>query len=54
MVVVIEKKYSKAKINKLIEEFKPVKLFEAKKFAGKINWNEDPVEYQKRIRNEWD
>jgi hypothetical protein len=54
MIVVIEKKCSKAKINKLIEEFKPVKLFKATKFAGKINWNEDPVEYQKRIRNEWD
>jgi hypothetical protein len=37
MVVIIEKRYSKTKINKLIDEFKPVKLFEAKKFAGKIN-----------------
>jgi hypothetical protein len=54
MVVVIEKKYDKRKINKLIGDLKPVKVFDAKKFAGKVNWEEDPVEYQKRIRNEWD
>jgi hypothetical protein len=54
MVVVIEKQYDKRKINKLIGNLKPVKVFDAKKFAGKVNWEEDPVEYQKRIRNEWD
>ncbi|GHU62002.1 hypothetical protein FACS1894123_02230 [Bacteroidia bacterium] len=53
MVVVIEKKYDRKKINKLIEALKPVKVFDASKFAGKINWNEDPLAYQKRIRNEW-
>jgi hypothetical protein len=53
MVVVIERKYDKKKINKLIEELKPVKVFDASKFAGKIKWDEDPLEYQKRIRNEW-
>ena len=54
MLAVIEKKTGKKKINELIKQFKPVKIFDAKKFAGKINWNEDPVKYQKRIRNEWD
>jgi hypothetical protein len=53
MVVVIEKKYDKRKINKQIKAIKPTKIFDAKKFAGKIIWNEDPEEYQKRIRNEW-
>ena len=53
MVVVIEKKYDKQKIDKLLNEIKPVKIFDAKKFAGKIQWNEDPVTYQKRLRNEW-
>ncbi|GHT07385.1 hypothetical protein FACS189432_02570 [Bacteroidia bacterium] len=34
-VVVIEKKYDRKKINKLIEALKPVKVFDAGKFAGK-------------------
>ena len=53
MVVVIEKKYTKQKINKILSEIKPVKIFDAKKFAGKIQWEEDPLTYQKRIRDEW-
>jgi hypothetical protein len=53
MVVVVEKKYSRKKINQLISDLKPAKIFDPKKFAGKINWEEDPLEYQKRIRNEW-
>jgi len=54
MVVVLEKRYDKKKIDKLIEDLKPVKVFDAKKFAGKIKWEEDPSEFQKQIRNEWD
>jgi hypothetical protein len=53
MVVVIEKEYSKQKINKLLNEMKPVKVFDPKPFAGKIEWGEDPVAYQKRVRDEW-
>ncbi len=55
MVVIVEKKkYNKSKIDKQIKEFKPAKVFDAKKFAGKILWKEDPLAYQKRIRHEWD
>ncbi|MDR2653351.1 MAG: hypothetical protein LBC68_13780 [Prevotellaceae bacterium] len=54
MIVVIEKKYDKKKINQLIKELKPSKIFDPKKFAGKIQWGEDPLSFQKRIRNEWD
>jgi hypothetical protein len=53
MLVVVEKKFDKVKINKLISELKPSKVFESAKFAGKIKWNEEPLEYQKRVRNEW-
>jgi hypothetical protein len=53
MVIRIEKEYDKKKVNTLIKQLKPSKVFDAKKFAGKIKWEEDPVEYQKRIRNEW-
>ena len=53
MVVVIEKKYGRKEIDRLLNEIKPVKIFDARKFAGKIQWDEDPVAYQKRMRNEW-
>jgi hypothetical protein len=53
MVLVLERKYDKKKVDKLMGEFKPVKIFDAQKFAGKIEWNEAPLDYQKRIRNEW-
>ena len=53
MLVVVEKKFDKIKINKLISNIKPAKIFVSEKFAGKIKWDEDPLEYQKRLRNEW-
>ena len=53
MVVVIEKKYDKRKVDRMLSSIKPTKIFDAQKFAGKIQWNEDPVAYQKRVRNEW-
>jgi len=54
MVVIVERKYNKKKINQQIRDLKPSKIFDPKKFAGKIKWDEDPLDYQKRIRNEWD
>jgi len=53
MVLIVEKKYNKNKIDKMIKELKPAKVFDPKKFAGKLLWEEDPLTYQKRIRNEW-
>lgn len=52
MVVTLEKNDVK-KIDKIITSIKPAKLFNALKFAGKISWEEDPLLYQKRARNEW-
>jgi len=53
VLIVDKKKYNKSKIDKQIKELKPAKVFDAKKFAGKILWEEDPLVYQKRLRNEW-
>jgi len=33
---------------------KHTKKLNAKRHLGKVKWNEDPLEYQKRVRNEWD
>ena len=54
MVVTIHKNTSSQEIDKLLLSMKPQKLFRSKKFLGKIKWGEDGLEYQKRIRNEWD
>jgi hypothetical protein len=54
MIVVIDKTYDKKKVDRLLSEIKPEKLFDARKFAGKIKWDEDPLAYQKRMRDEWD
>ena len=53
MVVLVEKEFDKIKINKLISGFKPTKIFVPQMFAGKMKWSEEPLEYQKRLRNEW-
>lgn len=33
---------------------KPIKKFNIDDHFGKVKWNEDPMEFQKRMRNEWD
>jgi len=52
MVVALEKNDIKS-FDKIIADIKPVKLFNSLKFAGKISWEEEPLLYQKRVRNEW-
>jgi len=36
-----------------LRKIKPGKCFNADKHLGKVKWNEDPLEFQKRIRDEW-
>jgi hypothetical protein len=38
---------------KMLLRLKPRKLFHANTFLGKNKWGEDGLEYQKRIRDEW-
>jgi hypothetical protein len=54
MVVTIRKNTSNKEIEKMLLRMKSRKLFRSKMFLGKIKWGEDGLEYQKRIRNEWD
>jgi len=53
MVIEIERKQTKHQINKMLGQITPQKLFDANRFAGQVKWEEDPLQYQKRIRNEW-
>ena len=56
MVIVIKKGSGKKEIQNALAKLKPQKKdgFDAKKHAGKVVWKEDPLEYQKKLRNEWD
>lgn len=54
MTIKIKKIRSAKTLTDELNKVKPVKRFDAKKHLGKIDWGEDPLEYQKRIRNEWD
>ena len=54
MVITIKKDTDNKEIDKLLSSLKPRKQFSSAKFLGKIKWGEDALEYQKRIRNEWD
>ena len=53
MVLTIDKSTRRQEIDTSLFNQKPRKLFPAEKFLGKINWGEDALEYQKRLRNEW-
>jgi hypothetical protein len=53
MTVVIDKQQSRHEVVAMLDGFEPMKIFDAAKFAGKIQWHEDPLACQKRQRNEW-
>ncbi len=40
-------------IDKEMEKLLPVKKLDANKYFGKLKWGENPLEYQKKLRNEW-
>jgi len=54
MIITVTKDASNQEIDKILSSLKPRKQFKSNLFLGKIKWGEDAVEYQKRIRNEWD
>ena len=53
MIITINKETRQQEIEKMLLRLKPRKLFQSKTFLGKIKWGEDGLEYQKRIRDEW-
>jgi len=53
MTTKVKKIGSAKSLTDALNKVKPVKRFDAKKHLGKVKWNEDPLEYQKRIRDEW-
>ena len=43
----------KKKLNKALKKLEPKKVFKSSRHLGKVKWDEDALEYQKRIRGEW-
>jgi len=54
MVITIKKKHDNQELNKMLLSWEPQKSFCSKMFLGKVKWGEDALEYQKRVRDEWD
>ena len=53
MTLVVNKKISKQKMEEMIDHLKPApKVFNAKKFFGKIKIKGDPLKIQREMRNE--
>ena len=53
MVIEIKKAMSKAEIQRALDRIPNRKKLNAKQFLGTVKWPEDPVAYQKRLRDEW-
>jgi hypothetical protein len=53
MIFTVKKGMSKKKLNDLLRKLKHTKKLVAKRHLGKVKWNEDALEYQKRLRDEW-
>ncbi len=54
MVVIVKKGMGKKKFNEALLKIKHTKKLDAKRHLGKVNWGEDALKYQKKLRDEWD
>ena len=54
MVKIIKKGASKKEMEKILSDIKSTKKFDAYKHCGVLKLTEDPLEIQKRLRNEWE
>ena len=53
MVIEIKKAMSKAEVQRALANIPSRKNLNAKQFVGTVKWPEDPLTYQKRLRDEW-
>lgn len=54
MVTIIKKGTGKKDLQKILENIKPRKKFDAKKFSGILKLDEDPLIIQQKLRDEWE
>jgi len=54
MVTIIKKGSDKKEVEKALSKIKRKKKFDAYKYCGTISLKEDPLEIQKKMRDEWE
>jgi hypothetical protein len=54
MVLTVKKGMPKKALDEALKKIKHTKKLDAKRYLGKVKWGEDALEYQKRLRDEWD
>lgn len=54
MVFIINKDTKKEEFDKKLSESNDIRKFDARKFCGIIKLKENPLEIQKKLRNEWE
>lgn len=53
MVIEIKKTMSKADMQRILAQIQAGKKLNARRFVGTVKWEQDPLAYQKQLRNEW-
>lgn len=53
MVTIIKKGADKKEIEKVLSNLKSPKKFDAYKYCASVNLREDPLDIQKKMRDEW-
>ena len=53
MVIHVDKKASRKKLDSELKKLKTGKKLDAQKFCGVVKWGEDGLTYQLRVRDEW-
>lgn len=53
MLIKTGKKIDKKEIDRILKKAEKKKIFNSKNHQGKVPWGEDALEYQKKIRDEW-
>ncbi|WP_154857585.1 MULTISPECIES: hypothetical protein [Cyclobacterium] len=54
MVTIIKKGSDKKEVEKALSKIKRKKKFDAYKYCGTLSLKEDPLEIQKKMRDEWE
>jgi len=54
MLIKTGKKIDKKKLEKRLSEVSNKKIFRSELHKGALQWEEEPMAYQKRVRKEWD
>ena len=53
MSIIISKKMTIEEIDQMLAQLPSGKVFKSAKHCGVLKLNEDPLDFQKRIRDEW-